>query len=277
MQNTDASKLEKADILELTVQHLRSLRRQSRNWPSATPTVKTVEGVNGDKFRAGFAECAHEVSAYISTLDCVDNDVRSRLLTHLGNCINRMPCLMPPTVPPTHTPYGPTSSPFNAGALTTTATPPRLDATASHLCHNMPPLSTPTPPQSPVSPAQMCGTPTCTVTPTVKTDYVVPVSPVSPPPPLDITPYGGCGRYGGSPGYVTVRSDVYVWPEMPTSKSSINNNRSSPLDTRTYTGDDYYCYDRMVMPESPQSVIASSKEVTVDSDTHHSNKPWRPW
>lgn len=48
-QNTKHSKLEKADILELTVRHL---QRQ-----------KTLNSTVVDKYRAGFQECAREVSS----------------------------------------------------------------------------------------------------------------------------------------------------------------------------------------------------------------------
>ena len=54
------TKLEKADVLELTVRHLRKLKRQ--NALGLTPQA-TYAG----KFKAGYAHCAQEVSRFITT------------------------------------------------------------------------------------------------------------------------------------------------------------------------------------------------------------------
>lgn len=78
------SKLEKADILEMTVKYLQNLQRQQ---------------INGDpnsliKFRAGFSECANEVSRYLaqySESNQVDSTLRIRILSHLANCIQTTP------------------------------------------------------------------------------------------------------------------------------------------------------------------------------------------
>ncbi|XP_047111166.1 protein hairy-like isoform X2 [Schistocerca piceifrons] len=72
------SKLEKADILEMTVKHLESLQRQQSAMAAATdPSV-----VN--KFRAGFSECAGEVGRFPG----LEANVRRRLLSHLASCLN---------------------------------------------------------------------------------------------------------------------------------------------------------------------------------------------
>ncbi|XP_053677696.1 protein hairy [Anopheles nili] len=72
------SKLEKADILEMTVKHLENLQRQQSAMSQATdPSV-----VN--KFKAGFNECAQEVGRFPE----MDPHVKRRLLQHLSNCIN---------------------------------------------------------------------------------------------------------------------------------------------------------------------------------------------
>uniref|UniRef100_A0A1I8QAI0 BHLH domain-containing protein n=2 Tax=Stomoxys calcitrans TaxID=35570 RepID=A0A1I8QAI0_STOCA len=74
------TKLEKADILEMTVKHLQSVQRQQLNMALQTdPTVI-------HKFKTGFSECAEEVNRYISQLDGVDDAVRQRLNTHLRSC-----------------------------------------------------------------------------------------------------------------------------------------------------------------------------------------------
>uniref|UniRef100_UPI00398ECC23 hairy-related 9 isoform X3 n=1 Tax=Pristiophorus japonicus TaxID=55135 RepID=UPI00398ECC23 len=78
------SKLEKADILEMTVKHLRNLQRvQMTAALTADPTVL-------GKYRAGFNECMNEVTRFLSTCEGVNADVRSRLLGHLSSCLGHM-------------------------------------------------------------------------------------------------------------------------------------------------------------------------------------------
>ncbi|XP_018334511.1 protein hairy [Agrilus planipennis] len=73
------SKLEKADILEMTVKHLQNLQRQQVAISAATdPSV-----IN--KFRAGFGECANEVGRFPG----LDPVVKRRLLQHLAACLNQ--------------------------------------------------------------------------------------------------------------------------------------------------------------------------------------------
>ncbi|AWP09534.1 BHLH-WRPW transcription factor [Scophthalmus maximus] len=74
------SKLEKADILEMTVKHLRNLQRVQM---SADATVL-------GKYRAGFNECMNEVTRFLSTSEGVNTEVRSRLLSHLSSCMGQM-------------------------------------------------------------------------------------------------------------------------------------------------------------------------------------------
>ncbi|SPP73722.1 protein deadpan [Drosophila guanche] len=77
------TKLEKADILEMTVKHLQSVQRQQLNM-----AIQTDPGVV-QKFKTGFVECAEEVNRYVSQLD-VDTGVRQRLSAHLNNCANSL-------------------------------------------------------------------------------------------------------------------------------------------------------------------------------------------
>ncbi|KAL1137632.1 hypothetical protein AAG570_009328 [Ranatra chinensis] len=73
------SKLEKADILEMTVKHLEAMQRQQVALAAATdPNVL-------NKFRAGFTECAGEVGRFPG----LEPPVRRRLLTHLATCLNQ--------------------------------------------------------------------------------------------------------------------------------------------------------------------------------------------
>lgn len=75
------SKLEKADILEMTVKHLRQLQRQQVTQAIAhDPTVAS-------KYKAGVNECANEVVRYLGSLPGVDETVREKLINHLGNVV----------------------------------------------------------------------------------------------------------------------------------------------------------------------------------------------
>ncbi|KAI1301786.1 Transcription factor HES-1 [Halotydeus destructor] len=75
------SKLEKADILEMTVRHLQNLQRQQMAMEMARdPSVL-------NKFRAGFTECASEVSRYVNKIDGVDGRTKQRLISHLHGCV----------------------------------------------------------------------------------------------------------------------------------------------------------------------------------------------
>ncbi|KAF7282302.1 transcription factor HES-4-like [Rhynchophorus ferrugineus] len=93
--NTKHSKLEKADILELTVRHFQ--RHRSLD----------VKGIN--HYKAGYADCVREVQRYLETPDAqtmtvIDTGVRQRLLRHLDNCVSevdvdiRQAAALPPPV-----------------------------------------------------------------------------------------------------------------------------------------------------------------------------------
>lgn len=77
LQPARHSKLEKADILEMTVKHLETLQRQQVALAAATdPNVL-------NKFRAGFTECAGEVGRFPG----LDASVKRRLMAHLASCL----------------------------------------------------------------------------------------------------------------------------------------------------------------------------------------------
>lgn len=80
-ENTKHSKLEKADILELTVRHFQRHR------------TLDVKGVN--QYKAGYADCVREVQRYLETPDAqtmtvLDHGVRQRLLRHLDACVSEV-------------------------------------------------------------------------------------------------------------------------------------------------------------------------------------------
>ncbi|KAK6302404.1 hypothetical protein J4Q44_G00267590 [Coregonus suidteri] len=78
------SKLEKADILEMTVKHLRNLQRLQM-----TGAISTDPSVLG-KYRAGFSECMSEVTRFLSTCEEVNMEVSAQLLSHLAGCVSQI-------------------------------------------------------------------------------------------------------------------------------------------------------------------------------------------
>ena len=88
------TKLEKADVLELTVQHMKKLKQQ--NALGLTPQA-TYAG----RFKAGYTHCAQEVSKFVTTSSLVaDTQVSTKLISHLGSCIQAMDVVSPSTVVP---------------------------------------------------------------------------------------------------------------------------------------------------------------------------------
>ncbi|XP_052081958.1 transcription factor HES-1-like isoform X2 [Mytilus californianus] len=76
------NKMEKADILELTVRHLRQLQRQQ--YTVSTPG----EGSTCDTFRLGFSECTSEVTKFLSRMSNIEPNFQVNLLEHLSTCSN---------------------------------------------------------------------------------------------------------------------------------------------------------------------------------------------
>ncbi|XP_055317538.1 protein deadpan-like isoform X2 [Sitodiplosis mosellana] len=77
------TKLEKADILEMTVKYLQTMQRNQINAANNVQNDPTVLY----KFKAGFSDCTNEVSRYINQIDGVDATVKQRLMGHLNNCV----------------------------------------------------------------------------------------------------------------------------------------------------------------------------------------------
>ncbi|XP_057665865.1 enhancer of split mbeta protein-like [Diorhabda carinulata] len=83
-EGENVSKLEKADILELTVRHLHNLKSHHQ-------LVLSPEQSYADRFRAGFTQCAQEVTHFITNpSDVVDPDAGRKLLQHLGACVRQL-------------------------------------------------------------------------------------------------------------------------------------------------------------------------------------------
>ncbi|XP_068174197.1 hairy-related 8.2 [Antennarius striatus] len=72
----DQSKLEKADILEMTVKHLQNIQRSKQNDPAS--------GLGGQqRYSTGYIQCMQEVHNMLLTCDWMDKTLGSRLLNHL--------------------------------------------------------------------------------------------------------------------------------------------------------------------------------------------------
>ena len=71
------SKLEKADVLELTVKHLRKLRRHQM-------LTLAPPAASEDRYQSGFAACATEVNRCLTSIPSVEAGMRTQLMSHLG-------------------------------------------------------------------------------------------------------------------------------------------------------------------------------------------------
>ncbi|KAK6629999.1 hypothetical protein RUM43_003820 [Polyplax serrata] len=137
-EGENVSKLEKADILELTVSHLHKLRRQQRL--ASNPVT------DADRFRAGFTHCATEVSRCLAATPGVDIKLGTKLMTHLGHRLNDMDKMSPLSVRVAPS-YTPPASPQ-----------PESVISAEDNCYTMP--LTPASTTSSHSPALDCSTAT---------------------------------------------------------------------------------------------------------------------
>ncbi|CAG4960202.1 unnamed protein product [Parnassius apollo] len=94
IDDDNLSKLEKADILELTVNHLTKLH---------SPKDPVLEA---KKFQAGFGQCAAEACRFIMSVPDLDEKVSQNLISHLSRLITAQPLTIqvperPPFSPPT--------------------------------------------------------------------------------------------------------------------------------------------------------------------------------
>ena len=84
--------MEKADILEMTVKHLRSLQRQvaiqtqATSSPSHSHTTKSSP--TAPSYKSGYSECAEEVRRYLGSTNFVNHEVKSQLTSHLSTRIS---------------------------------------------------------------------------------------------------------------------------------------------------------------------------------------------
>ncbi|XP_070609363.1 transcription cofactor HES-6-like isoform X3 [Erythrolamprus reginae] len=71
------SKLEKADILEMTVKHLQNIQHK-RNIADSKMGLEAQQ-----KYSTGYIQCMHEVHSLLLTCDWMDKTLGARLLNHL--------------------------------------------------------------------------------------------------------------------------------------------------------------------------------------------------
>ncbi|EDW85065.1 uncharacterized protein Dwil_GK14454 [Drosophila willistoni] len=94
-QGEQVSKLEKADILELTVNYLKAQQQQrliSTSGQQQSSNASNAESapINFDKFRAGYTQAAYEVSHIFSTVPGLDLKFGTHLMKQLGHQLKDM-------------------------------------------------------------------------------------------------------------------------------------------------------------------------------------------
>lgn len=139
-EGENVAKLEKADILELTVRHLHTLRAARR-------LTLTPENSYADRFREGFTQCAQEVSSFLSTpvAAAVHPATGAQLMRHLGGCLRRLEGSSSNVINNTNTATASVSSPSG-----------KIQSTGQTVLVNVS-QNVYTPPQSPVSVASSSG------------------------------------------------------------------------------------------------------------------------
>ncbi|XP_064611545.1 transcription factor HES-1-B-like [Liolophura sinensis] len=78
--NSQFSKLEKADILEMAVKYLRHVQNVSMATAAVESTVMA-------KYQMGYGECAREVMLCLGQNQHVDQELRNRISNHLTKCL----------------------------------------------------------------------------------------------------------------------------------------------------------------------------------------------
>ena len=112
-EGENVSKLEKADILELTVRHLHKLNQAKRL--TARNPLEEIQ-----KFQAGYSSCAQEATSFLLSTPGMDARVGQRLLSHLfkpalpvvgGGGGPAYPGVFPPNATASGQPFPPRASP----------------------------------------------------------------------------------------------------------------------------------------------------------------------
>ncbi|XP_035743131.1 enhancer of split mbeta protein-like [Vespa mandarinia] len=153
-EGENVAKLEKADILELTVRHLHTLRAARR-------LTLTPENSYADRFREGFTQCAQEVSTFLSTpvAAAVHPAAGAQLMRHLGGCLRRLEgSSSASSSVSSNSPVPSTSKGFNESITSTMSTTTSTTTTTTTTMMTVGvPQNVYTPPQSPLSVASSSG------------------------------------------------------------------------------------------------------------------------
>ncbi|XP_038075429.1 transcription factor HES-4-like [Patiria miniata] len=82
-------KMEKADILEMTVRYLKEVQ-------SSAQSGRTSPAAQVTQYHAGYSECLGETSSFLANCDSVDLDTRLRIMNHLADrCSSLEPVAAP--------------------------------------------------------------------------------------------------------------------------------------------------------------------------------------
>ncbi|XP_059378248.1 transcription factor HES-2-like [Carassius carassius] len=113
--NLDQSKLEKADVLEITVQHMENLQRGSGGSISPGTGFESRQ-----RYSSGYIQCMHEVHNLLLSCPGMDKTLGARLLNHLLKSLPHISTEAGGTssvVTPSPLPLSPTQSPLNLASL----------------------------------------------------------------------------------------------------------------------------------------------------------------
>ncbi|XP_029026808.1 hairy-related 8.2 [Betta splendens] len=125
----DQSKLEKADILEMTVKHLQNIQSSKLNDPTLGLEAQ-------QKYSTGYIQCMHEVHNMLLTCEWMDKTLGSRLLNHLLKSLPRPTGERSPTQPPPRDeaalPAGRVAPAAAARGGSGSGKPPRSEGPACH-------------------------------------------------------------------------------------------------------------------------------------------------
>ncbi|KAM9319191.1 hairy-related 8.2 [Pholidichthys leucotaenia] len=122
----DQSKLEKADILEMTVKHLQNIQNNKLNDPTLGLEAQ-------QRYSTGYIQCMHEVHNMLLTCDWMDKTLGSRLLNHLLRSLPRTTEERPLAQPTPRHDLPPPASRGIPGTPLRGATQPQREGAASHL------------------------------------------------------------------------------------------------------------------------------------------------
>ncbi|KAK3534706.1 hypothetical protein QTP86_023775, partial [Hemibagrus guttatus] len=85
----DQSRLEKADILEMTVKHLQNIQSNKVTEPIMDPEAH-------QRYSTGYIQCMHEVHNLLLSCDWMDKTLGTRLLNHLLHSLPKSTPSKPP-------------------------------------------------------------------------------------------------------------------------------------------------------------------------------------